>query len=108
AYIGFHFFLQRLWDALGELPSVFPDGRRIAEYVPASVIALAPARLDEFDADGVLDDSGNTRLVVGPLSDRTGLARQLAADIFYSACGGNGRVSARQCEQYICSGASCE
>lgn len=51
AYIGFHFFLQRLWDALGELPSVFPDGRRIGEYVPASVIALAPARLDELDAD---------------------------------------------------------
>jgi uncharacterized protein YjbI with pentapeptide repeats len=51
AYIGFHFFLQRLWDALGELPAVFPDGRRIAEYVPASVIALAPARLDELDAD---------------------------------------------------------
>jgi len=51
AYIGFHFFLQRLWDALSELPAVFPDGRRIAEYVPASVIALAPARLDELDAD---------------------------------------------------------
>ncbi|HLJ41748.1 MAG TPA: pentapeptide repeat-containing protein, partial [Candidatus Acidoferrales bacterium] len=51
AYIGFHFFLQRLWDALGELPAVFPDGRRIAEYVPPSVIALAPARLDELDAD---------------------------------------------------------
>ncbi|HKV26966.1 MAG TPA: pentapeptide repeat-containing protein [Candidatus Acidoferrales bacterium] len=51
AYIGFHFFLQRLWDALGELPAVFPDGRRLAEYVPASVIALAPARLDELDTE---------------------------------------------------------
>ena len=51
AYIGFHFFLQRLWDALGELPAVFPDGRRIAEYVPASVIALAPARIDELDGE---------------------------------------------------------
>ncbi|MGH9710724.1 MAG: pentapeptide repeat-containing protein [Candidatus Acidiferrales bacterium] len=50
-YIGFHFFLQRLWDALSELPAVFPDGRRIAEYVPASVIALAPQRLDELDAE---------------------------------------------------------
>jgi len=51
AYIGFHFFLQRLWDALGELPAVFPDGRRLAECVPASIIALAPERLDELDAE---------------------------------------------------------
>src|SRR5487761_873244 len=51
AYIGFHFFLQRLWDALGELPAVFPDGRRLAECVPASIIALAPGRLDELDAE---------------------------------------------------------
>lgn len=51
AYIGFHFFLQRLWDALGELPAVFPDGRRLAEYVPASIIALAPGRLDELDTE---------------------------------------------------------
>ncbi len=50
-YIGFHLFLQRLWDALSELPAVFPDGRRLAEYVPASVIALAPARLDELGAE---------------------------------------------------------
>jgi len=51
AYIGFHFFLQRLWDALGELPAVFPDGRRLAEYVPASIIALAPQRLGEIDSE---------------------------------------------------------
>ena len=47
-YIGFHYYLQRLWDALGELPSVFPDGRRLAEFVPVSMIALAPQRLSEL------------------------------------------------------------
>lgn len=51
-YIAFHFHLQRLWDALGELPAVFPDGRRLAEYVPASMIALAPERLCELESRG--------------------------------------------------------
>ncbi|MFZ0213663.1 MAG: pentapeptide repeat-containing protein [Candidatus Acidiferrales bacterium] len=50
-YIGFHFYLQRLWDALGELPAVFPDGRRLAECVPATMIALAPARLAELHSE---------------------------------------------------------
>jgi uncharacterized protein YjbI with pentapeptide repeats len=49
-YIGFHYYLQRLWDALGELPSVFPDGRRLAEFVPVSMIALAPQRLSEMES----------------------------------------------------------
>ncbi|MFZ0334401.1 MAG: pentapeptide repeat-containing protein [Candidatus Acidiferrales bacterium] len=51
-YIAFHFHLQRLWDALGELPAVFPDGRRLAECVPASMIALAPERLCESESRG--------------------------------------------------------
>lgn len=51
-YIAFHFYLQRLWDALGELPAVFPDGRRLAESVPASMIALAPERLCEPQSAG--------------------------------------------------------
>lgn len=51
-YIAFHFYLQRLWDALGELPAVFPDGRRLAECVPVSVIALAPQGLCEIESPG--------------------------------------------------------
>ena len=51
-YIAFHFYLQRLWDALGELPAVFPDGRRLAECVPVSMIALAPQRLCELESPG--------------------------------------------------------
>lgn len=51
-YIAFHFYLQHLWDALGELPSVFPDGRRLAECIPVSVIALAPRGLCEIETPG--------------------------------------------------------
>jgi uncharacterized protein YjbI with pentapeptide repeats len=51
-YIAFHFYLQRLWDALGELPAVFPDGRRLAECVPVSMVALAPQRLCELESPG--------------------------------------------------------
>ena len=46
-YIAFHFYLQRLWEALGELPAIFPDGRRLTEFVPFSTVALAPQRLCE-------------------------------------------------------------
>lgn len=49
-YIAFHFYLQRLWDALGELPAIFPDGRRLTEFVPFSMVALAPQRLCEPDS----------------------------------------------------------
>ena len=51
-YIAFHFHLQRLWEALGELPAIFPDGRRLAQCVPASMIALAPRDLCEGESTG--------------------------------------------------------
>lgn len=51
-YIAFHFYLQRLWSALDELPAVFPDGRRLAECVPASMIAMAPGWLREPEIGG--------------------------------------------------------
>jgi len=50
-YIGFHSYLQKLWDAMDELPSVFPDGRRLSECVPASMMALAPRSLREADPE---------------------------------------------------------
>lgn len=49
-YIAFHFYLQRLWEALGELPAIFPDGRRLTEFVPFSMVALAPQGLREPDS----------------------------------------------------------
>jgi len=30
-YFYFHFYLQKLWEELGSLPAVFPDGRRLHE-----------------------------------------------------------------------------
>jgi uncharacterized protein YjbI with pentapeptide repeats len=30
-YFYFHFYLQKLWEELGTLPAVFPDGRRLHE-----------------------------------------------------------------------------
>jgi len=30
-YFYFHFYLQKLWEELGSLPGVFPDGRRLHE-----------------------------------------------------------------------------
>lgn len=50
-YIAFHFYLQRLWSALEELPAVFPDGRRLSECVPVSMIAMAPRWLREPDGE---------------------------------------------------------
>lgn len=53
-YIAFHFYLQRLWSALDELPAVFPDGRRLAECVPVSMIAMAPYWLYETESEGMV------------------------------------------------------
>jgi uncharacterized protein YjbI with pentapeptide repeats len=30
-YFYFHFYLQKLWEELGSLPAIFPDGRRLHE-----------------------------------------------------------------------------
>ena len=50
-YVGFHSCLQKLWDAMEELPAVFPDGRRLSECVPASMMALAPRSLRETEPE---------------------------------------------------------
>lgn len=40
-YLYFHFYLQRLWDGLGELPAIFPDGRPLDKAAPRLLVALA-------------------------------------------------------------------
>lgn len=40
-YLYFHFYLQRLWDGIGELPAIFPDGRPLDKTVPRLLMALA-------------------------------------------------------------------
>jgi uncharacterized protein YjbI with pentapeptide repeats len=42
-YAVFHFHLQRLWDAVLELPAVFPDGRVLGERTPRIVMGLLRA-----------------------------------------------------------------
>lgn len=49
-YIAFHFYLQKLWDAMEELPAVFPDGRRLSECVAGTMLALAPRGLHEMES----------------------------------------------------------
>ncbi|HXT86588.1 MAG TPA: pentapeptide repeat-containing protein, partial [Verrucomicrobiae bacterium] len=50
-YVGFHSCLQKLWDAMEELPAVFPDGRRLSECVPLAMMALAPQSLRDADPE---------------------------------------------------------
>src|SRR6185437_15256351 len=50
-YVGFHSCLQKLWDAMEELPAVFPDGRRLSECVPLAMMALAPQSLRGADPE---------------------------------------------------------
>ena len=48
-YVGFHFYLQKLWDAMEELPGVFPDGQRLSSVI-GPMMALAPWNLRDPDA----------------------------------------------------------
>jgi uncharacterized protein YjbI with pentapeptide repeats len=51
-YIVFNFHLQRLWDAVRELPAIFPDGHVLGENQPTIVTALLRThfRWMNFDA----------------------------------------------------------
>jgi uncharacterized protein YjbI with pentapeptide repeats len=39
-YIVFHFHLQRLWDAVQELPAIFPDGHTLGDEEPGIIVGL--------------------------------------------------------------------
>ncbi len=39
-YLLFHFHLQRLWDAVQELPAIFPDGHTLGEDQPGIIVGL--------------------------------------------------------------------
>lgn len=47
-YIAFHFYLQKLWDAMEELPAVFPDGQRLSSAI-GPMMALAPRSLRDVE-----------------------------------------------------------
>ena len=39
-YLLFHFHLQQLWDAVQELPAIFPDGHTLADDEPSIIVGL--------------------------------------------------------------------
>ena len=40
-YLVFHFHLQQLWEAVQELPAIFPDGHELGDDQPSIIIGLA-------------------------------------------------------------------
>ena len=57
-YLVFHYHAQRLWDAVLELPAVFPDGRVLGENGPRIVTGLARAHFRWMSSD-----SASTRFI---------------------------------------------
>lgn len=51
-FLIFQFHLQRVWDAVLELPAVFPDGRALGERESGIVLALMRAHFRWIDQDG--------------------------------------------------------
>jgi uncharacterized protein YjbI with pentapeptide repeats len=51
-YLVFQFHLQKVWDAVLELPAVFPDGRELADQESGIVLALLRAHFRWIDQDG--------------------------------------------------------
>lgn len=50
-YLVFQFHLQKIWDAVLELPAVFPDGRALGERQAGIVLALLRAHFRWIDQD---------------------------------------------------------
>ena len=57
-YLVFQFHLQKVWDAVLELPAVFPDGREVGERESGIMLALLRARFRWID-----QDSSSTRAI---------------------------------------------
>ncbi len=89
-YLVFHYHAQRLWDAVLELPAVFPDGRVLGENGPRIVTGLARAHFRWMSSDsastrfiekgaamilGVLARSRDADFVLGAIPDAAGNSR---------------------------------
>jgi uncharacterized protein YjbI with pentapeptide repeats len=57
-YLLFHFHLQRLWDAVMELPAVFPDGHTLGDRGPGMISGLLRTHFRWMNPD-----PSSTRLV---------------------------------------------
>jgi uncharacterized protein YjbI with pentapeptide repeats len=62
-YLVFQFHLQRLWDAVLELPAVFPDGRVLGEKGPGIIKGLLRAHFRWMN-----EDAPSTRLIEKSIS----------------------------------------
>jgi uncharacterized protein YjbI with pentapeptide repeats len=51
-YLIFQFHLQKVWDAVLELPAVFPDGRELSDQQSGIVLALLRAHFRWIDQEG--------------------------------------------------------
>ncbi len=58
AYLLFHFHLQRLWDAVMELPAIFPDGHTLGDRGPGIITGLLRTHFRWMNPD-----PSSTRLV---------------------------------------------
>ena len=58
AYLLFHFHLQRLWDAVIELPAIFPDGHTLGDRGPGIITGLLRTHFRWMNPD-----PSSTRLV---------------------------------------------
>jgi uncharacterized protein YjbI with pentapeptide repeats len=57
-YLVFHFHLQSVWDAILELPAIFPDGRALGDRGPGIVLGLLRTHFRWIE-----QDVSSTRLV---------------------------------------------
>jgi uncharacterized protein YjbI with pentapeptide repeats len=57
-YLVFHFHLQQLWDAVHELPAIFPDGHELGEDQPSIILGLLRTHFRWMNPD-----PSSTRLV---------------------------------------------
>ena len=57
-YLVFHFHLQHLWDAVGELPAVFPDSHTLGDRGPGMISGLLRTHFRWMNPD-----PSSTRLV---------------------------------------------
>jgi uncharacterized protein YjbI with pentapeptide repeats len=62
-YLVFQFHLQRLWDAVLELPAVFPDGRVLGDKGPGIIKGLLRAHFRWMN-----EDAPSTRLIEKAIS----------------------------------------
>jgi uncharacterized protein YjbI with pentapeptide repeats len=62
-YLVFQFHLQRLWDAVLELPAVFPDGRVLGDKGPGIIKGLLRAHFRWMN-----EDAPSTRLIEKSIS----------------------------------------